>query len=80
VFGEPLTKVIIEFQEAEEHLGKMPGKVSEGARLRKRLMELEKHLEHQIAEERYEAAAGVRDQIKEIEGKLYVDGSEGEHE
>jgi protein-arginine kinase activator protein McsA len=58
----------------------MPGKVSEGARLRKRLMELEKHLENQIAEERYEAAAAVRDQIKKIEVKLQIDGSEGEQE
>jgi len=80
IFGEPLARVIVEFQEAEEHVGKMPGKVSKGARLRKRLVELEKHLEHQIAEERYESAAAVRDQIKEIEGKLQVDGSEGEQE
>jgi protein arginine kinase activator len=80
VFGEPLAKVILEFQQAEEHLGKTPGKVSEGARLRKRLVELERHLEHQIAEEHYEAAAAVRDQIKEIEGKLQVDRSDSEQE
>jgi protein arginine kinase activator len=77
-FGEPLAKVIAEFQEGEEHVGKMPGKVSEGARLRKKLMDLERHLEHQIAEERYEAAATVRDQIREIEGKLQIDGSDSE--
>lgn len=69
-FGEALKKVIIEFQESEEHLGKIPGKASEGARLRKRLLELERHLASRIAEEEYEAAAAVRDQIKEIEGKL----------
>lgn len=79
-FGEPLQTVIVEFQESEEHLGKLPGKVSEGARLRKRLVELERHLEHRIAEEDYEAAAAVRDQIREIDGKLHRDVSESEPE
>jgi protein arginine kinase activator len=72
--------VIFEFQESEEHTGKTPGKLSHGARLRKRLVELERHLEHQIAEERYEAAAAVRDQIREIEVKLKADVSEREQE
>ena len=69
-FGESLENVIREFQEAEEHLGKMPGSASEGARLRKKLIELERHLERQIAEEEYEAAAAVRDRIREIEIRL----------
>lgn len=79
-FGVPLMNVIFEFQEAEEHTGKSPGKLSEGARLRKKLVELERSLEHQIAEEKYEAAASVRDQIKEIEGRLNADVSEREQE
>ncbi len=79
-FGEPLRTVINEMQESEEHLGKLPGKVSEGARLRKRLMELERHLEHRIAEEDYEAAAAVRDQIREIDGKLNREVSDSEPE
>ena len=70
----------MEMQESEEHLGKLPGKVSEGARLRKRLMELERHLEHRIAEEDYEAAAAVRDQIREIDGKLNREVSDSEPE
>jgi len=79
-FGEPLQTVILEFQESDEHLGKLPGKVSEGAKLRKRLVELERHLEHRIAEEDYEAAAAVRDQIREIDGRLHREVSEGESE
>lgn len=77
-FGEALSKVILDFHGASEHIGKMPGKVSEGARLRKRLMELERHLECQIAEEEYEAAAAVRDQIREIETRLDVEGGDSE--
>ncbi|MDD5748628.1 MAG: UvrB/UvrC motif-containing protein [Actinomycetota bacterium] len=69
-FGDSLLKVIREFQESEEHIGKAPAKLPEKARLRRKLLELEKRLERQIAEEHYEAAASVRDQIREIEGKL----------
>jgi protein arginine kinase activator len=76
-FVEPLDGVLLEFQEATEHIGKIPGKASESARLRKRLVELERHLERQIAEEEYEAAAAVRDQIKEIEVKLATEKNSG---
>jgi protein arginine kinase activator len=62
--------VLLDFQEATEHIGKIPGKASESAKLRKRLVELERHLERQIADEEYEAAAAARDQIREIECKL----------
>ena len=79
-FGEPLKKDIIEFQESEEHVGKMPGKVSEGARLRKRLLDLERDLEQQVAEEEYEAAAAVRDQMREIEGRLSEEAIDGGQE
>ncbi|HEY5493254.1 MAG TPA: UvrB/UvrC motif-containing protein [Candidatus Anoxymicrobiaceae bacterium] len=77
VFGDSLDGVLLDFQEATEHIGKIPGKASEGARLRKRLLELERYLERQIAEEEYEAAAAVRDQIKEIEGKLEMEAESG---
>lgn len=76
-FAEPLDGVMLEFQEATEHIGKIPGKASEGARLRKRLVELERHLERQIAEEEYEAAAAARDQIIEIEGRLRMESDSG---
>jgi len=79
-FGDPLERLIGEFQGASEHVGKMPGKISDGAKLRKRLMELERHLERQIAEEQYEAAATARDQINEIKGLMKTGGKDGERE
>lgn len=79
-FGEPLEKVIFEFQESGEHTGKMPGKVSETARLRKRLVELEKDLEHQISREEYEAAAAVRDSIRKIEDRLSAEAADDRQE
>jgi protein arginine kinase activator len=79
-FGEALEQVIRDFQEASEHLGKMPQKISATARLRRKLIELERHLEHQIAGEEYEAAAAVRDQIREIETMLETEGRKRERE
>lgn len=76
-FGEKLEAVLLDFQEATEHIGKIPGKASESAKLRKRLVELERHLERQIAEEEYEAAAAARDQIKEIEVRLEAESDSG---
>lgn len=78
VFGESLEKIIFELQEASEHVGKMPGKVSEGALLRKRMLELERGLERQIAEEQYEAAAAMRDQIRELRGIIDSEADNGE--
>lgn len=77
-FAEPLEGVLYGLQGATEHVGKAPGKLSNEARLRKRLLELEHHLEQQIAEEEYEAAAAVRDQIREIRGILGGEGNEGD--
>jgi len=79
-FGESLDRLIFEFQEASEHIGKMPGKVSAGAKLRKRMIELEHSLERQIADEEYEAAAAVRDQIQEIKTILNSEGKDVETE
>ncbi|MBU4195100.1 MAG: UvrB/UvrC motif-containing protein [Actinobacteria bacterium] len=79
-FGEPLMRVILEFQGEEEHLGKTPRKASRGAQLRKKLIELERSLERRIAEEKYEAAATVRDQIRKIENSLDPEASASEKE
>jgi len=79
-FGEALDGVLLDFQESTEHIGKIPGKASQSARLRKRLLELERYLERQIDEEEYEAAAAVRDQIVEIQGKLEMENEGGKEQ
>ncbi|MBU1672550.1 MAG: UvrB/UvrC motif-containing protein [Actinobacteria bacterium] len=76
-FAEPLGMVIAEFQGSEEHRGKVPGNASEGALLRRRLVELERNLARQISQEQYEAAAAVRDQIREIQGRIEGASSNG---
>jgi len=80
VFGEHLERVILEFQDASEHVGKAPAKASENARLRRRVMELERDLQRQIESEQYEAAAAARDQIMKIRGMLKAEGTDGEAE
>jgi protein arginine kinase activator len=79
-FAEPLEGVILEFQDSAEHVGKIPGSASREARLRRRLIELEGHLDRQIAEERYESAAAVRDKIMELRDRLNSEGGEIEQE
>jgi protein arginine kinase activator len=79
-FGEPLQRNIFEFQGSSEHVGKMPGKVSDGARLRKKMMELERSLEHQISAEEYEAAAAVRDEIRELRSMMNAEAKDSEKE
>lgn len=77
-FGEPLRRVIVDFQGSGEHVGKMPAKLSRTAMLKKKMLELEERLRSQIEEEEYEAAAMVRDQIKEIEDTLDMEGRDGD--
>ena len=48
--------------------------------MRKRLLEIERYLERQIDEEEYEAAAAVRDQIVEIQGKLEMENEGGKEQ
>lgn len=78
--GDPLERVIMEFQGSTEHTGKIPSRVSKDAKLRKKLIQLEHSLEHQIVEEQYEEAASVRDKIREIQHKLGLGADEIESE
>lgn len=76
-FGEHLGRVILEFQEADEHAGKIPGRASKEAKLRRKLIELERRLEKNIAAEKYETAATVRDQIRKVESSLEREANAG---
>lgn len=79
-FAKPLESVIFDFQGAGEHTGKMPRKVSHQAKLRKKLIELERDLERQVAAEEYEAAARVRDRIHEMENRIDLERRKSEVE
>ncbi len=80
VLGDPLENVIFDFHGSNKHTGKTPTKLSREARLRLKLAELERSLRKRIAEEEYEAAAAVRDEIKQIESMLDSERSKSEKE
>ncbi len=79
-FGDALENSILEFHGSNKHTGKTPTKLSREARLRLKIAELERNLRKRIAEEEYEAAAAVRDEIRQIESILNSEGSESEKE
>ena len=68
VFKEHLQPLLRRVHNADAHTGRLPG-VDEGERQRRNLLgELRVRLEKAIAEEAYENAARLRDEIQELEG------------
>ncbi len=58
-----------------EHVGKIPESSHGRIRLERQVQDLREQLQQAIAEEQYEKAAELRDQIRSLEGQL--DGKEG---
>ncbi len=65
-FGEVLENVLKPMHKGTRHKGKVPELAQAGEDPRARLAALQKKLETAIAEERYELAAQVRDEIKAL--------------
>jgi protein arginine kinase activator len=53
-----------------EHVGKLPQRAHREIELSDRMRSLNQDLEKAVAEENYEGAASLRDQIKRLEGEL----------
>ena len=67
-FAEPLLPLIANAHEgAEQHIGKIPSRADAAARHQGDLLRLKHALDHAVEQEDYEAAAKLRDQIKELE-------------
>lgn len=70
-FGKQLPQVLNKIQAGTSHTGKAPGKPNrpdEG--LKKQIAVSREHLQKAIMEERFEDAAVLRDEIREMESKL----------
>ena len=52
------------------HVGKMPSGAGVEARKRRRISDLKQQLQNAVEQQLYEQAAGIRDEIKEIEGQV----------
>jgi protein arginine kinase activator len=53
-----------------EHVGKLPQRAHRAVELSDRMRSLTENLQKAVAEENYETAASLRDQIKQLETEL----------
>ena len=69
-FGDNLDYVVQKVQGNTRHSGKVPRGRFQDHKLEERLTELKVELERMVQQEKYERAAELRDEIKEIEQRL----------
>jgi len=66
-FGEGLGALIKAMHKGTQHSGKVPARLYRNMARTDRLNELRKHLEEAVSKEDYEAAANLRDEIRQLE-------------
>ncbi len=69
-FAEGLGSLLKAMHKGTEHVGKVPEHAQRAAQLNDRMRTLNENLKKAVAEENYETAASLRDQIKELENDL----------
>jgi protein arginine kinase activator len=69
-FGEGLGSLLKAMHKGTEHVGKIPERAQRVLKLNDRMRTLNESLQKAVAEENYESAASLRDQIKQLEDEL----------
>jgi protein arginine kinase activator len=69
-FGEGLNTLLKAMHKGTEHVGKLPQRAQRTMELSDKMRTLTESLEKAVAEENYESAATLRDQIKQLETEL----------
>ena len=69
-FAEGLGSLLKAMHKGTEHVGKLPERAQRAMELSERMRALTENLQKAVAEENYETAASLRDQIKQLEGEL----------
>ena len=69
-FLEGLTTLLKAMHKGTEHVGKLPQRAHRTIELSDRMRALTESLEKAVAEENYETAATLRDQIKQLEHEM----------
>jgi protein arginine kinase activator len=69
-FGEGLGGLLKAMHKGTEHVGKLPERAQRTIELSDRVRTLTKNLEKAVAEENYETAASLRDQIQQLKHEL----------
>ena len=68
-FTEALNALLKAMHKGTSHVGKVPQRAHKAVELSDRMRNLSESLQKAVAEENYETAASLRDQIKQIEGE-----------
>ena len=69
-FTEALNTLLKAMHKGTEHVGKVPERAYRAVELSDRMRNLNESLQKAVAEENYETAASLRDQIKQLESEL----------
>ena len=69
-FSEGLNTLLKAMHKGTEHVGKLPQRAHRAVELNDRMRTLTENLQKAVAEENYETAASLRDQIKKLELEL----------
>lgn len=69
-FAEGLGTLLKAMHKGTEHVGKLPQRAFRALELNDRMRSLNADLEKAVAEENYETAASLRDEIKKLEGEI----------
>ena len=68
-FTEALTALLKAMHKGTSHVGKVPQRAHRAVELSDRMRNLNESLQKAVAEENYETAASLRDQIKQLESE-----------
>ena len=74
-FDAGLASLLKAMHKSDRHVGKVPSKAAHTVVIGEKIKELADELEKAIASEKYEDAAHIRDQIRQLESKLKTTGS-----
>ena len=69
-FAEGLESLLKAMHKGTEHVGKLPERATRQMQLSDKMRALNDNLEKAVAEENYETAASLRDQIKQLEHQM----------
>ena len=69
-FEQGLATLLKAMHKSDRHVGKVPGKAAHTLVITERIKELATELDKAVRGEKYEDAAQIRDQIRELESKL----------
>ena len=69
-FAEGLGSLLKAMHKGTEHVGKLPERAQRTMALNQRMRALTENLQKAVADENYESAASLRDQIKQLETDL----------